>query len=123
MRRAEFAAELGGIIRLLRDHSFLAYSESGRREYEQKLRTCGDLFAYLVFSKTGIAVRSIPGLIPIESARDATYATGRRLVRRAVANAMAAAEKCTGLDREYYYSLAQLWDRAGAKLDQGDPRE
>ncbi|HET7838268.1 MAG TPA: hypothetical protein VFL04_00815 [Rectinemataceae bacterium] len=122
MTRAEFAAELGGIIRLLREHSFLAYSASGRREYEQKLRTCGDYFAYLVFRKTGIPVRSLPGLVPIESAREANYATGRRLVKRAAANARATAEKCSGLDRDYYLGLALLWERAAERLEEPEPR-
>ncbi|MDA8425132.1 MAG: hypothetical protein M0Z80_03260 [Treponema sp.] len=120
MTRSEFQAELGGILRLLREHSFLAYSPSGRREYEQKLRTCADYFAYLVFRKTGVPVRALPGIVAIESVREATYGAGRTLAARAGKRARAMASKATGLDRQYYAECAAVWERAAAKLAEPD---
>ncbi|MGO8692377.1 MAG: hypothetical protein ACLQMF_01780 [Rectinemataceae bacterium] len=120
MTRSEFAAELGGIMRLLRDHSFLAYSPSGQREYEQKVGTCADYFAYLVFRKTGIPVRALPGIVSIESLREADYSSGRNLAVRAGKRARAIALKATGLDRQYYAECAAVWERAAAKLAEPD---
>lgn len=120
MTRSEFVAEFGGILRLLRDHAFLAYSPSGRREYEQKLRTCAEYFAYLVFRKTGLPVRALPGLISIESVRESTYSAGRSLAVRAGKRARGIAARSTGLDREYYAECAAVWERAAAKLAEPD---
>ena len=47
MTRSEFAAELGGIQMLLREHQYLQYSPSGHEEYERKVRTCAEQFAPL----------------------------------------------------------------------------
>ena len=120
MTRAEFAAELGGILRLLREHAFLAYSPSGRREYERKLGACAELFAYLVFSKTGVPVKALPGFLPLESVRDATYENGKTLAARAAKRALVQARKASGLDREYYAECATLWERAAARLAERD---
>lgn len=122
MDRKEFAAEFGGILGLLRDHAFLAYSPSGRREYEQKIRSCAEQFAYLVFKKTGIPVTVLPGLVPIEGARDASFSSGRSLALRVAKSAHAAAMKASGLDREYFDRCATLWARAAEKLSEADPK-
>jgi hypothetical protein len=114
--RAEFVAEMAGILLLLRDHAFLAYSPSGRREYEQKLRTCADQFAYLVFRKTDLPVRALPGLVQIEALREASYAAGISLARRAAKKATAIAAGAAGLNRDYYGSCARLWKRAADRL-------
>ena len=121
MTRREFVSELGGIIRLLREHSFLAYSSSGRREYEQKLQTCADYFAYLVFRKTGVPVRALPGLVSIESVRDASYTAGKNLAVRAAKRARALAARATGMNRDYYADCARVWERATLALGEPDP--
>jgi hypothetical protein len=123
MKRAEFAAELGGIQMLLREHQYLQYTPSGRLEYEQKVRTCADQFAYLVFRKTGIPVRALPGIVPIESVRDPSYAAGKSMAERAAKRARALAKKASGLNREYYSKCAETWERAYAKLSEPDPDE
>jgi hypothetical protein len=120
MTRSEFSAELGGIMRLLREHSFLAYSPSGQREYEQKVRTCADYFAYLVFRKTGVPVRALPGIVSIESLREVNYSAGRSLAVRAGKRARAMAARASGLDRQYYAECAAVWERAAAKLAEPD---
>jgi len=120
MTRSEFTAELDGILRLLREHSFLAYSPSGRREYEDKLRTCADYFAYLVFRKTGVPVRALPGLVSIESLRETNYSAGRNLTVRAGKRARSMAARATGLNRSYYEDCAALWERAALKLAEPD---
>jgi len=120
--RAEFSAELGGIQMLLREHQFLQYTPSGRREYEQKVATCAEQFAYLVFRKTGLAVRALPGIVPIESVRDPSYAAGRSMAQRAAKKAHALARAASGLDKEYYESCGLLWDKAWTKLGEPDRR-
>jgi hypothetical protein len=116
MTRAEFSAELGGIQMLLREHQYLQYSPSGRAEYERKVRTCAEQFAYLVFRKTGVPVRALPGLVPIETVRDPSYTAGRSMAERAAKRAHAFAKKASGLNKEYYASCAATWDRACKKL-------
>jgi len=48
MTQAELSNELRALLRLLREHDFLRYSATGRREYEEKLRTVTGLFTELV---------------------------------------------------------------------------
>jgi hypothetical protein len=118
--RAEFASELGGIQMLLREHQYLQYSPSGRPEYERKVRTCAEQFAYLVFRKTGVPVKALPGLVPIESVRDPSYAAGRSMAERAAKRARAFAKKARGLDQEYFSRCAAAWERALEKLGEPD---
>lgn len=106
---------------LLREHQYLQYSPSGRDEYERKVRTCAEQFAYLVFRKTGVPVRALPGLVPIESVRDPSFTAGKSMVERAVKRARAFAKKASGLDREYYAKCAAVWERALVKL--GEPED
>jgi hypothetical protein len=120
MTRSEFASELGGIQMLLREHQYLQYTPSGRREYEQKVLTCAEQFAYLVFRKTGIPVKAIPGILPIESIRDPTFSAGKSMAERAAKRASALAKKAAGLDREYFSNCASLWERAAARLSEPD---
>jgi hypothetical protein len=105
---------------LLREHEYLAYSPSRSREYEQKVRSCADQFAYLVFRKTGIPVKALQGLVPIESVRDPSYAAGRSMAERAAKRALALAKKNKGLDRDYFEKCAALWLRAWEKLGEPD---
>ena len=120
MTRSEFSAELGGIQMLLREHQYLQYSPSGRAEYERKVRTCAEQFAYLVFRKTGLPVRALPGIVPIESVRDPSYAAGKSMAERAAKRTRGLAREATGLDREYYSRCAELWERACEKLAEPD---
>ena len=106
---------------LLREHQYLQYSPSGHDEYEKKIRTCAEQFAYLVFRKTGVPVRALPGLVPIETVRDPSYAAGKSMAERAAKRARALAKKSSGLDREYYTKCAAVWERALAKLSEPDP--
>lgn len=105
---------------LLREHEYLAYTPSRSREYEQKVRSCADQFAYLVFRKTGIPVKALPGIVPIESVRDPTFAAGRSMAQRAAKRAMAIAKKNKGLNRDYFEKCAALWLRAWEKLGEPD---
>ena len=56
MTRSLVAAELAGVIRLLREHAFLRYSPAGRAEYEQKVKAADGLFAVIVSKATGLQV-------------------------------------------------------------------
>jgi hypothetical protein len=118
--RTEFTAELGGIQMLLREHQYLQYSPSGHAEYERKVRTCAEQFAYLVFRKTGVPVKALPGLVPIESVRDPSYSAGRSMAERAAKKARALARKSRGLDQEYFSKCAAVWERACEKLGEPD---
>jgi hypothetical protein len=120
MTRADFSRELGGIQMLLREHQYLQYSPSGQSEYERKVRTCAEQFAYLVFRKTGVPVKAIPGIVPIETVRDPSYASGRSMAERAAKRAYALAKKAQGQDREYYAKCAALWERAWAEMSAPD---
>jgi hypothetical protein len=120
MTRAEFSKELGGIQMLLREHQYLQYSPSGQAEYERKVCTCAEQFAYLVFRKTGVPVKAIPGIVPIETVRDPSYASGRSMAERAAKRAYALARKASGGDREYYVKCAALWERAWAEMSAPD---
>ena len=106
---------------LLREHQYLQYSPSGLPEYERKVRTCADQFAYLVFRKTGVPVRALPGIVPIETVRDPSYAAGRSMAARAAKNAHLLAKRASGQNREYYANCAATWDRACKKLMEPDP--
>jgi hypothetical protein len=116
MDRAEFAAELGGIQMLLREHQYLQYAPSGQAEYERKVLVCSEQFAYLVFRMTGVPVKALPGLVPIESVRDPSYSAGRAMAERSAKRAHAFAKKASGLDRDYYESCAKLWKKACGKM-------
>jgi hypothetical protein len=118
MDREAFASELGGIQMLLREHQYLQYSPSDRREYERKVLTCAEQFAYLVFRMTGIPVKALPGVVPIETIRDPSFRAGKSMVERAAKRASALAKKSRGLDREYYAQCAALWTRAAVKLSE-----
>jgi hypothetical protein len=120
MTRAEFSAELGGIQMLLREHEYLAYSPSRSAEYEQKVRACAEQFAYLVFRKTGIPVKALTGIVPIESVRDPTYAAGRSMAQRAAKRALALAKKSKGLNRDYFEKCGALWLKAWGKMGEPD---
>ncbi len=120
MDRAQFAAELGGIQMLLREHEYLAYSPSRAKEYEQKVRSCADQFAYLVFRKTGVPVKALPGLVPIESIRDPSYSAGRSMAERAAKRALALARKSSGMNRDYYEQCGALWLTAWKKMAEPD---
>ena len=120
MTRAEFAAELGGIQMLLREHQYLQYSPSGQDEYQRKVRTCAEQFAYLVFRKTGLPVKALPGIVPIETIRDPSYTAGRSMAERAAKKAYALAKNATGLNREYYGKCAALWEKAWAEMSSPD---
>jgi hypothetical protein len=122
MNRAEFCAELMGIQMLLREHQYLQYSPSGRKEYEQKVRTCASQFAYLVFRKTGLPVKALPGTVPIESVRDPSYQAGRNLAERAAKRCRALSKTAYESQREDYLTSALLWERACEKLAEPDPR-
>lgn len=106
---------------LLREHQYLQYTPSGRKEYEQKVLTCAEQFAYLVFRKTGIPVKALPGIVPIETIRDPSFSAGKSMAERAVKRATAVAKKASGLNREYYAICAALWERAAARLSEPDP--
>jgi len=106
---------------LLREHQYLQYSPSGHAEYERKVRTCADQFAYLVFRKTGVPVRALPGLVPIETVRDPSYSAGRSMAERAAKKAHLLAKRASGLNKEYFETCASTWDRACKKLLEPDP--
>jgi hypothetical protein len=116
MDRAQFTAELNGIQMLLREHQYLQYSPSGRSEYEQKVATCAALFANLVRKKTGVPVRALPGVVPIETIREPTYASGRNLAERAAKRARALAKTGYVSQREEFLVCAALWEKACEKL-------
>jgi hypothetical protein len=120
MNRTEFAAELGGIQMLLREHQYLQYSPSGRPEYERKVRTCAEQFAYLVFRKTGVPVKALTGLVPIESIRDPSYSAGKSMAERAAKKARSLAKASSGMNREYFESCAATWEKACKKLSEPD---
>jgi hypothetical protein len=120
MTRNEFAAELGGIQMLLREHQYLQYSPSGHAEYERKVRTCAEQFAYLVFRKTGVPVKALPGLVPIESVRDPSYSAGRSMAERAAKRARALAKQASGLNKDYFSKCAAVWERACERLSEPD---
>jgi len=120
VNRNEFAAELGSIQMLLREHQFLQYTPSGRDEYERKVRTCAEQFAYLVLRKTGVPVKALPGIVPIESVRDPSYSAGKSMAERAAKRARALAKKAAGMDREYYENCAATWEMACKKLAEPD---
>jgi hypothetical protein len=120
MTRAEFSTELGGIQMMLREHQYLQYSPSGQAEYQRKVRTCSEQFAYLVFRKTGLPVKALPGIVPIESIRDPSYTAGRSMAERAAKRAYALARKATGGDRDYFTKCAALWEKAWAQMSAPD---
>jgi hypothetical protein len=120
MTRGEFSAELGGIQTLLREHQYLQYSLSGHAEYERKVCTCSEQFAYLVFRKTGVPVKALPGLVPIETVREPSYSAGKSMAERAAKRARALARKVSGLNREYYVKCAMTWEKALVKLNEPD---
>jgi hypothetical protein len=120
MTRAEFSKELGGIQMMLREHQYLQYAPSGQGEYERKVSTCAEQFAYLVFRKTGVPVKALPGIVPIETVRDPSYSSGRTMAERAAKNAYALAKKAKGQDGEYYAKCAALWERAWAEMSAPD---
>ena len=105
---------------MLREHQYLQYSLAGHAEYEQKVRTCAEQFAYLVFRKTGIPVRALSGIVPIESVREPSYSAGKSMAERAAKRARALAKKAVGLNREYYAKCAMTWERALARLNEPD---
>jgi hypothetical protein len=121
MKRSEFVAELGGIQMLLREHQYLQYSPSGLAEYERKVRTCAEQFAYLVFRKTGVPVKALPGLVPIESVRDPSYQAGKSMAERAAKRARAIGKKAAGMDRDYFFRCAATWEKACEKLAEPEP--
>ena len=122
MTRREFSKELGGIQMLLREHQYLQYAPSGRTEYERKVQTCAEQFAYLVFRKTGVPVKALPDIVPIETVRDPSYASGRTMAERAAKRAYALAKKATGQDKEYFSKVAATWERAWAEMSTPDPK-
>jgi len=118
--RNDFSKELGGIQMLLREHQYLQYSPSGQAEYARKVQTCSEQFAYLVFKKTGVPVKALPGIVPIEAIRDPSYASGRTMAERAAKRAYALAKKARGNDSEYYAQCAVLWEKAWAEMSAPD---
>jgi hypothetical protein len=123
MTRAEFSKELGGIQMMLREHQYLQYTPSGSGEYERKVRTCAEQFAYLVFRKTGVPVKALQGIVPIETIRDPSYSSGRSMAERAAKRAYALAKSAKGGNREYYAKCAALWERAWAEMSAPDKDE
>ena len=121
MTRTELAAELAAAARLLRDHAFLRYSEAGRAEYEDKLRTASGLFAAAVSRATGAVVPNpFPGA-SVEGLQAGGAESVARSVRRVSARLSAAAKSAGGRDSERLSAAAASW-RAAAEAVAALPR-
>lgn len=116
MTRTEVAAELAGVVRLLREHAFLRYSEAGRSEYEQKLRTASGLFARAVARASGISVLNPYPMASVEGVQAGGPDSGARAARRIAARLSAAASGASGSDAARLTAAAESWRAAAAAI-------
>ena len=116
MTRTDVAAELAGAVRLLREHAFLRYSEAGRAEYEQKLRTAGGLFAQAVARASGVAVTNPYPEASVEGAQAGGPDSGVRAARRIAARLTASAAGASGRDAARLAAAAESWRAAALAI-------
>jgi len=119
MTTREFIAEMSSIMRLLREHAFLAYSETGINEYERKARECENLFAELVCRKTGITVRALEGTLRIEELKNPSVAGAISAAKKASRRAKEKADGLNGPQSDTYRECCAQWGRAAELLGQG----
>jgi hypothetical protein len=118
MNTWEFVQEYGGILNLLRAHAFLMYAPGGEREYGEKLDTAAGEFANLVRAYTGVPVPFKPGMIPIEGAREPTWAGARILAKSVSRRYLAQATRRAGSPAgDSLTRSAELWELAFTKLE------
>ncbi|PKL26711.1 MAG: hypothetical protein CVV47_01960 [Spirochaetae bacterium HGW-Spirochaetae-3] len=116
MRRTEVAAELAGIVGMLRDHAFLRYSESGRAEYQLKLRTASGLFAAVVAKATGVPVTNPFPDASVEGAVAGGPDSGTRVAKRIAASLAAAAARGSGRRSASLAAAAEAWREAAEAI-------
>ena len=116
MTRSHVAAELAGVVRLVREHAFLRYTPSGRLEYEQKLKAADGLFAAIMSSATGVTVPNpFPhGVVEGLEAPDADSVV--RAARRTAARLARAAKTARGAAAAGLELAAAAWLRGAAAL-------
>jgi hypothetical protein len=111
--KREFASEFGGIINLLKDHSFLQYSPAGQPEYDQKVATAAAAFVDLMRAYSG---RELPhfsaALVPISPSLSPSLEGARRLAKRVADAYKAQARAARGVDAPAWAAAANAWEGA-----------
>jgi hypothetical protein len=116
MRRAEAASGFSGILRLLREHAFLRYSDAGRKEYDQRLASASQLFTNLVSIATGLTLQVPVGYLDLDRISDGSYASLVRTVRRVVVKLRRKPAGCSADESRRLETQCRIWERASMLL-------
>ena len=116
MKKAEAASEFASILRLLREHAFLRYSSTGRKEYDQRLLSASAMFSNLVSRATGLVLPSPVQYAELEKVSDGSFAGLLRTVQRLIGRlrrklATSSAQEAQKLER-----MRVAWEKAAQVL-------
>ena len=112
MTRSEVAAETGALVRLLREHAFLRYSPSGRREYDEKLKAADGQFSGLVYRVTGLSAPNPYPRSGLDTLASADADSIVRIVKGIASRLTAAAKKSDGAESATLARAALVWSKA-----------
>jgi hypothetical protein len=116
--KREFASEFGGIVNLLKDHSFLQYAPSGQAEYDQKVATAAGAFVDLMRAYTGCDLPHFSvSLVPISPSLSPSLEGARRLAKRVAYAYKAQARVARGTDAPAWAAAAKAWEGACQALE------
>jgi hypothetical protein len=116
MRRAEAASGFSGILRLLREHAFLRYSDAGRKEYDQRLASASQLFTNLVSTATGLSLQMPGGYLDLERVSDGSFTSLVRTVRRVVVKLRRIPAGCSSEEFRRLETQRRTWEKASMLL-------
>jgi hypothetical protein len=116
MRRAAAASGFSGILRLLREHAFLRYSDAGRQEYDRRLSSANQLFTNLVASATGLALPVPAGYVDLNGISDGTFTSLVRTVRRVVVRLRRKPSGCSAEKSRELEKMYMIWEKASVLL-------
>ncbi len=112
MKKAEAASEFSSILRLLREHSFLRYSSTGRQEYDQRLLSASDMFSNLVSQVTGLTLQSPQRYAELDTVSDGSYASLVRTVRKVAVKLRRKPASCSAQEFQRMELMRVEWEKA-----------
>lgn len=120
MTRREFVQDYAGILNLLKEHSYLGYSQAGQAEYREKERSAIAYFIHLVFRRTGIELPlPDPAIAEMKPTDPPSFEGARSFMKRTASRLKAAALDPSLPRRSDYEAACRAWLRAIALMDGG----
>jgi hypothetical protein len=110
--KEKFLTEFYSIVKLLREHDFLRYSD--RLEYELKEKVAASEFLKLIYNRTG---QKLPGdyrIIKINEIKSASFASAKQIMKKVYLGykKKSAEFPPDSLQHRKFKRYAELWEKA-----------